>query len=280
MSWTGFKKAINRAGTQVMMKTGQIDETIDKQFEFEEKRFKLMESNSNKLHKELRNYLDSLRVLTSAQTNVAEVLNAFYGEDDVVIAREKESNGVSPNNFSQEYYKVLKDSSELTLSNLEQPYNQVILNPIARFNSYFSEINEAIKKRSNKKLDYDSMKAKLQKLIEKPKSNDINHDDYEQKLSDQRKQTVEAKELYDSLNDNLKDEIPKLINLRIPFLNPSFESFIKLQLRFFNENYNNLNKLQEKLDGSLRQDYINGNLESRLDQTLAKMRELNITGSK
>lgn len=124
------------------------------------------------------------------------------------------------------------------------------------------------------------MKNKLQKLIESPKIDNNNHDEYEEKLTDQRKQTVEAKELYDSLNDTLKDEIPKLINLRIPFLNPSFESFVKLQLRFFNENYNNLNNLQEKLDGNLRQDYINGNLQSRLDQNLVKMRELNITGSK
>lgn len=275
MSWNGIKKAINRAGTQVMMKAGQIDETIDMQYDFEEKRYKVMEANSIKLHKELKHYLESLRVLTNTQMNVAEVLKSFYGQEDLVTARENKP----ANNFSDEYFQVIKTLNEDCLTNLETPYNQVILNPIGRFNSYFIEINEAIKKRNHKKLDYDAMKSKLQKLIEKPNTNDIKHDEYETKLSTTKIDLNKSKELFEGLNNNLKQELPKLINLRIPFLNPSFESFIKLQLRFFNENYTRLDDLQSKLDTGLRQDYINGNLESRLDDTLVKMRELNITGS-
>ncbi|CAH6722814.1 reduced viability upon starvation protein 161 [[Candida] jaroonii] len=276
MSWTGIKKAINRAGTQVMMKAGQIDETTDKQFEFEEKRFKAMESNSVKLHKELKQYLESLRILTTAQVNVAEVLKTFYGETDVVHERElaKEGKELRINNFSDEYYRSIKGLNDDVLSELEGPYNQVVLNPIGRFNSYFIEINEAIKKRHNKKLDYDLMKSKLQKLIEKP-SNDVE----DSKLLTTKEELVKSEEVYDNLNEELKTELPKLINLRIPFLNPSFESFVKLQLRFFNENYKSLNEIQSNLDSRLRQDYINGNLESRLDQVLVKMRELNVTGN-
>lgn len=276
MSWTGIKKAINRAGTQVMMKTGQIGETVDKQFEFEEKRFKAMESNSVKLHKELKQYLESLRILTTAQVNVAEVMKTFYGGTDVVHERElaKEGKELRYNNFSDEYYRSIKALNDDVLSKLEGPYNQVVLNPIGRFNSYFIEINEAIKKRHNKKLDYDLMKSKLQKLIEKP-SNEID----DTKLTATKEELAKAEEVYDDLNNELKEELPKLINLRIPFLNPSFESFVKLQLRFFNENYKSLNDIQSNLDSQLRQDYINGNLESRLDQVLVKMRELNITGN-
>lgn len=40
MSWNGFKKAINRAGTSVMMKTGQVEKTVDKEFEVEERRYR------------------------------------------------------------------------------------------------------------------------------------------------------------------------------------------------------------------------------------------------
>ncbi|EGV61346.1 BAR-domain-containing protein [Yamadazyma tenuis ATCC 10573] len=280
MSWNGLKKAINRAGTQVKVRTGQIDQTVDRQFDFEEKRFKTMETNSLKLQKELKHYLDSLRILTSAQMNVAEVLKSFYGEDDIVTARDKIEKGVNPDNFSEEYYNVTKDLNDNVLASLEGPYNQTILNSVARFNSYFIEINDAIKKRANKKLDYDAMKKKLQTMVENPKSNEINTNEYEAKLSEIKSELEDKRAMYENLNDKLKQELPQLINLRVPFLNPSFESFIKLQLRFFNEGYSSLNNLQLRLDANLRQDYINGNLESRLDDVLMKMRELNITGSR
>ena len=65
MSWIGIKKAINRAGTQVMLKTGHIEQTVDKEFDYQEKRYRAMETNSLKLQKNLRSYLESLRILTN-----------------------------------------------------------------------------------------------------------------------------------------------------------------------------------------------------------------------
>ncbi|KAK6463674.1 hypothetical protein DFJ63DRAFT_286714 [Scheffersomyces coipomensis] len=264
MSWTGIKKAINRAGTQVLLKTGQMDQTVDKEFEFEEKRYRNMETTSNKLQKELRHYLESLRILTNSQVNIGESLSTYYG----ILPSQKF------NSLSQQYYSVMKSLSDKCLSELEYPYNQTVLNPISRFNSYYIEINEAIKKRANKQLDYDAMKNKVKKLIEKPPTNG----EYETKLSNYQEQLVDLEKTYETLNQQLKTEIPKLINLRIPFLDPSFEAFVKIQLRFFNENYQQLNSLQAKLDAKTREDYIHGRLDKRLDDILGKMRELNITG--
>lgn len=268
MSWTGIKKAINRAGAQVMLKAGQIEETVDKEYEFEEKRFKTMEATSVKLQKELKHYLDSLRILTNAQTNVGEVLSGFYGPDT-------NEGDCKYKNISQEYHGIMKLLNEQALGDLEQPFNQTILNPVSRFNSYYIEINEAIKKRNHKKLDYDAMKNKVRKLIEKPAMDP----QYENKLSQYQGQLSQLENNYDTLNDQLKVELPKLVDLRIPFLDPSFESFVKLQLRFFNENYSHLNNLQVKLDAQTREDYINGTLDEKIDDVLLKMRELNITGA-
>jgi len=58
---SGFKKAVNRAGTSVMMKTGHVEKTIDRDYEIEERRFRTMESAANRLQKEAKGYLDSLR---------------------------------------------------------------------------------------------------------------------------------------------------------------------------------------------------------------------------
>lgn len=61
MSWAGFKKNVNRATTQVMMKTGHVEKTNDRDYEVEERRFRTMEAAANRLQKEARGYLDSLR---------------------------------------------------------------------------------------------------------------------------------------------------------------------------------------------------------------------------
>jgi hypothetical protein len=64
LTWSGrsgFKKAVNRAGTSVMMKTGHVEKTIDRDYEIEERRFRTMESAANRLQKEAKGYLDSLR---------------------------------------------------------------------------------------------------------------------------------------------------------------------------------------------------------------------------
>lgn len=317
MSWIGIKKAINRVGTQVMLKTGHIEQTIDKEYEFQEKRYRTMEENSIKLQKNLRLYLDSLRLLTNSQINIAESLNSFYGTnndkrssnisrtgsvntgDKIQTIHEEEENDNTTttitttnttsnyNNLIQEYYATIKQLNDSCIANLENPYNQTVLNPIARFNSYYIEINEIIKKRHNKLLDYDAMKNKLRKLIENPTTNispsmktniiESNHNQYEEKLKIYNQELTEVESKYVEINNQLLIELPKLINHRISYFDPSFESFVKIQLRFFNENYHVLNQLQLKLDAQTRQDYIEGKLEDRIDDVLRKMKKLDIT---
>lgn len=323
MSWIGIKKAINRAGTQVMLKTGHIEQTVDKEYDFQEKRYRTMEENSIKLQKNLRLYLDSLRLLTNSQINIAESLNSFYGtnndrsnvsrtgsvstrnkipsihEEEEKEEEEEEKEGdnntittktitSSYNNLIQEYYSTIKQLNDSCITNLENPYNQTVLNPIARFNSYYIEINEIIKKRHNKLLDYDAMKNKLRKLIDNPTTNispsmktnvvESNHNQYEEKLKSYNQELTEVESKYVEINNQLLTELPKLINHRISYFDPSFESFVKIQLRFFNENYHVLNQLQLKLDARTRQDYIEGKLEDRIDDVLRKMKNLDITG--
>ena len=50
-----------------MMKTGHVEKTIDRDYEIEERRFRTMESAANRLQKEAKGYLDSLRGM-SAET--------------------------------------------------------------------------------------------------------------------------------------------------------------------------------------------------------------------
>ena len=45
------------------------------------------------------------------------------------------------------------------------------------------------------------------------------------------KETAMARDVYEALNEQLTTEIPQLIDLRVPYLDPSFEALVKIQLR-------------------------------------------------
>lgn len=74
MSWAGFKKNVNRATTQVMMKTGHVEKTNDRDYEVEERRFRTMEAAATRLQKEARGYLDSLRGERGLSTMLSTML--------------------------------------------------------------------------------------------------------------------------------------------------------------------------------------------------------------
>ncbi|OLL23176.1 Protein hob3 [Neolecta irregularis DAH-3] len=259
MSWSGFKKAVNRAGTSVMMKTGHVDRTIDRQFEIEERRFRTMETAANKLQKEAKGYLDSLRAMTAAQTRIAETIDAFYGEVGTA------------DGISGYYRQVVEELDAETVKELDGPYRTTVLEPISRFCAYFPDINEAIKKRQHKLLDYDSMRSKVKKLVDKPS-------DDAQKLPRAEKEAQIAKEVYERLNEQLSTELPQLIDLRVPYLDPSFEALVKIQLRFCQEGYQKMAQVQQYLDANVREEYAQGALDQKVEQVLQEMRELSIAG--
>ncbi|BFZ61463.1 BAR adaptor protein Hob3 [Saitoella coloradoensis] len=259
MSWHGFKKAVNRAGTQVMMKAGQVEKTIDRDYEMEERRFRTMETAANKLQKEAKGYLDSLRAMTASQTRIAETVDAFYGE------------AATTDNTSRYYRQAVEELDSETVKELDGPYRTTVLEPISRFCAYFPDINEAIKKRNHKLLDYDALRAKVRKLTDKPSDDVV-------KLPRAEQEAMQAKEVYETLNEQLTNELPQLIDLRVPYLDPSFEALVKIQLRFCQEGYERLAQVQQYLDPNVRDEYANGVLDQKVETVLQQMRELSICG--
>ncbi|EPS37630.1 hypothetical protein H072_8647 [Dactylellina haptotyla CBS 200.50] len=288
MSWAGFKKTVNRATTQVMMKAGQIDRTNDREYEVEERRFRVMEAAANNLQKEAKGYLDSLRAMTASQMRIAETIDSFYGDSG---ARD----GVS-----RSYKQAVEELDVETIKALDGPYRTTVLEPITRFCAYFPDINECtllfptafrkfrgmdpvadvdgyththtgIKKRNNKLIDYDAMRSKVKKLVEKP-------DNDPTKLPRAEKEASMAKEIYEALNEQLQTELPKLIELRVPYLDPSFEALVKIQLRFCAEAYSRMAQVQQYLDANTREEYAAGHLDTRVEQVLQEIRDLSIAG--
>ena len=79
------------------------------------------------------------------------------------------------------------------------------------------------------------------------------------------KEAAMAKEIYEELNDQLTAELPQLIDLRVPYLDPSFEALVKIQLRFCKEGYERMAQVQQYLDPQVREDYAQVFLEGKLN---------------
>lgn len=259
MSWEGFKKAVNRAGNSVMVK--DIDKTIDKDFDTEERRYKTLKTAGQNLQKASKSYLDSLRAVTASQVTIAEIVSNLYEESKL--------GGSIYSNVGNYYLQCVKEIDEETVKQVDGPFRDTILDPVTKFANYFTEIDEAIKKRDHKKTDYDQCKAKVRRLIDKP-AKDAG------KLPRAEKELAVAKDIFDELNEQFKAELPQLISLRVPFYDPSFESLVKIQLKFCTEAYSRLAQVQQYLDGASRDDYANGVLDGKIDDLLLQMNSLSI----
>jgi bridging integrator 3 len=121
-------------------------------------------------------------------------------------------------------------------------------------------------------LDYDSLRSKVAKLTNKPDKDPT-------KLPRMEKETEEARRVYEELNEKLTNELPQLIELRVPYLDPSFEALVKIQLRFCAEAYARMAQVQQYLEKETRDQYAEGVLDQRVEEVLEEIRGLSIAGT-
>jgi len=112
----------------------------------------------------------------------------------------------------------------------------------------------------------------VKRLVEKP-DKDVT------KLPRAEQEATAAKAAYDALNEQLITEIPQLIDLRVPYLDPSFEALVKIQLRFCAEAYSRMAQVQQYLDKDIREQYAEGALDNRVEEVLQEIRDLSIAGT-
>ncbi|KAI6121782.1 hypothetical protein F5141DRAFT_1186920 [Pisolithus sp. B1] len=262
MSWTGFKKSLNRAGTTVLQKTGQIERTVDREFADEESKYRAFEKECQALQKDSKSYNDAMRAMTAAQARLAETIESFYG------AADRTSDSAMA---SHAFKNAVQDLDASVQRELEAPYRTTIMEPLGKMNAYFPIVNEHISKRNKKLLDYDAARSKLRKVIEKPSDDPT-------KLPKAQQEHDDAKEVFELLNDQLIGELPQLLDLRVPYFDPSFEAMIRMQCKFAEEGYEKLSAVQRYFADNVRDDYAAGQLDAQVEGVLQEMKELSICG--
>ncbi|PWN25073.1 BAR-domain-containing protein [Jaminaea rosea] len=259
MSWSGFKKSINRAGTGIMMKTGQVERTVDNEFADEEAKYRQLEKECQTLQKEAKAYLDSMRSLASSQARMAEAIDGMFTDSsDAAMA-------------AGAYRRAVEELDTKTARELDAPYRATVLEPVGKLCSYFPEINKNIEKRNKKLLDYDAARSKHRKLIDKPSDDPA-------KLPRAEKELNDAQLLFETLNTQCLEDLPQLVDLRIPYLDPSFEAMVRMQAKFSEEGYEKMGGVQRFFAEGVREEYADGGLDAQVEGVLAEMREMSICG--
>jgi hypothetical protein len=165
---------------------------------------------------------------------------------------------------------------------LDSNYRTTVLDPLGYLIGVFPDFNDAIKKRHKKLLDYDRLRSGtlfflmmkqvschfihknivVRKLVDNP-SNDPS------KLPKAEQEANQARDLYETVNRQLITDIPKLIDLRIQYLHPSFEALVKSQLQFNEDAFYGLNAIAKSFPD-------NATTEGRVETALQRMKELTI----
>ncbi|KAJ1978289.1 BAR adaptor protein Hob3 [Dimargaris cristalligena] len=240
MSWSGFKKSMNRTGISLMQGFGAIDKTVDKDFLEKEASFKHLQVKVEELHKEARGYGEAVKAMTTAQLQVAEHLEHFYDPNSAGGA------------YSAQYRQTMADIDTHTRPEFDDVYQETVMNPIGRYCGYIPEFNAAISKRGRKLLDYDQARSKAKKLADRQPTHVTGGTSASQSFPDEDRSRAEqaesqARTTYEVLNQQLSDEIPQFVNIRVPYLEPSFEALLKAQLKFFEDSYAQLQTVGTKL---------------------------------
>ena len=106
-------------------------------------------------------------------------------------------------------------------------------------------------------LDYDAARSKLRKVVDKPSEDPTKLPKvrfffptspvsaFIVFLSDKAQQeNDDAKEVFELLNDQLISELPQLLDLRVPYFDPSFEAMIRMQCKFAEDGYEKMSTVQ------------------------------------
>ena len=167
--------------------------------------------------------------------------------------------------------RALEDLDAKTARDLDAPYRATVLDPIGKLCSYFPEINKLIDKRSRKLLDYDATRSRYKKQSDRP-SDDAS------KLPRMESEHNEAKLVFDAINEQLMTELPQLVDMRIPYLDPSLEMMVRVQLKFAQDGYEQLGGVQRYFPEAVRTEYAEGQLDAQVEGVLQEMRSLSICG--
>ncbi|KAF9015394.1 hypothetical protein BDQ17DRAFT_1229697 [Cyathus striatus] len=225
----GIGKALARTPFAVTSKIGMSKKSVDPEFEEYHRHFSALEKATEKLIKDTKAFSEAVSSLFEAgagySTHVSIVFQPIAGEYDL-IGKHPDAEHTIRN--VGKYQTAMEEMRSLIGPELEL-INSRILGPAKEFQSVLKTIRKTITKREHKLTDFDRFNNSLTKLRDKR----------EKSLSDEKnlfklEQDFEiATNEYEYINNALKQDLPRFMQLTTQFVDPLFNSLFYMQLNIY-----------------------------------------------
>lgn len=206
------QKHAGRAKEKILQNLGKADKTTDEVFDEYEANFTRQQTNANRLHKEVANYLRCARMLHGASKTLFDTLSEVYEPEwagnDLLYAQAQNSDMLWT-----DFVHKLQDQS---------------LAPLTAYQIQFPELRKKIDKRGRKLVDYDSQRHQLEAL-----QRNNRRDEY--KLARCRDQLELARTTYDGLNKELYEELPSVYDQRVSRTAETLQTLYAAESTFMRE---------------------------------------------
>ncbi|XP_061645941.1 bridging integrator 2a [Phyllopteryx taeniolatus] len=206
------QRQLSRGKEKVLQKFGKSEETRDDQFEHYVQLFSDQQTDSNKIYKDLRNYVEAVRDMREASRRLSQSLFDVYESDWV----------------GQEDIGAIVEGEDLLWNDYEVKLLDQAVRTMESYAGQFHDVREKVAKRGRKLVDYDSTRHHLEGLQMAKKRDDI-------KISKAEEEMNGAKCVYEGINNELKEELPVLHESRIGCYVTVFSAISSLRDIFYKE---------------------------------------------
>ncbi|XP_029990040.1 bridging integrator 2b isoform X2 [Sphaeramia orbicularis] len=227
------QKSLNRAQEKVLQKLGKTMETKDEQFELCSQNLNKQQIDGSRLFKDVKAYYSAVKAVHETSKRLSTTLKDVY---------ELDWNGV-------EDLAVITDSEDLLWSDFEEKLNDQLVRTMENYTSQFPEVKERVAKRGRKLVDYDSARHHLEALQSAKKKD-------EAKIAKAEEEFNKAQNVFEEINNELREELPVLYQSRIGCYVTVFQNISNLRDIFYKEMsvlnrelYNVMKKLETQHSG-------------------------------
>ncbi|XP_014002231.2 bridging integrator 2 isoform X2 [Salmo salar] len=207
-----FQRQLSRGKEKVLQKFGKTVETKDEIFEQCLLNLNDQQIVGNRLYKDLKIYLSSVKGMREASKHLSQSLYGVYepdwdGKEDLGTIVEGEDD------LWNDYEANLIDKALCTMES---------------YISQFPDVRERVAKRGRKLVDYDSSRHHLEAMQNAKKKDDV-------KIAKAAEEVNRTQIVFEDINRELRDELPILYDSRIGCYVSVFTAISNLRDTFFKE---------------------------------------------
>ncbi|XP_021472225.2 bridging integrator 2 isoform X2 [Oncorhynchus mykiss] len=207
-----FQRQLSRGKEKVLQKFGKTVETKDEIFEQCLLNLNDQQIDGNRLYKDLKIYLSSVKGMRQASKRLSQSLYGVY----------------EPDWDGEEDLRTIVEGEDLLWNDYEAKLIDKALCTIESYISQFPDVRERVAKRGRKLVDYDSSRHHLEAMQNAKKKDDV-------KIAKAAEEVNRTQIVFEDINRELRDELPTLYDSRIGCYVSVFTAISNLRDTFFKE---------------------------------------------